>query len=103
MKIVFFGTPPFAATLLQAVLEHGFEVSAIVTKPDTQQGRPQKKSLPNVKEMALAYAPHIPLYQPAIVSSPEFTPTLAATNADIFLVVAYGEIIKQHLLDMPRL
>lgn len=103
MKIVFFGTPPFAAKLLKVVLDHGIEVAAIITKPDKPQGRSQKLLYSAVKEAALTYAPHIPLYQPEFVSAPEFAPTLAALDADIFLVIAYGEIIKQHLLDMPRL
>lgn len=103
MKIVFFGTPPFAATLLKAILDHGLEVVAIITKPDKPQGRSQKLQFSAVKETAMAYAPHIPIYQPEFVSSPDFAPTLAALNADLFLVIAYGEIIKQHLLDMPRL
>lgn len=103
MKIVFFGTPPFAAKLLKAVIDQGMEVAAIITKPDKPQGRSQKLQFSAVKETALSYAPHIPLYQPEVVSSTDFAPTLAALNADIFLVIAYGEIIKQHLLDMPRL
>jgi methionyl-tRNA formyltransferase len=105
MKIVFFGTPPFAAKLLKAVIDHGqgLEVVAIISKPDKPQGRSQKLQSSAVKEMTLAEAPHIPLFQPDVVSSPEFAPTLAALKADIFLVIAYGEIIKQHLLDMPLL
>lgn len=105
MKIVFFGTPPFAAKLLKAVMDQGqgMEVVAIISKPDKPQGRSQKLHFSAVKETALADAPHIPLYQPEFVSSPEFSPTLAALDADIFLVIAYGEIIKQPLLDMPRL
>ncbi len=103
MKIVFFGTPPFAAKLLKAVIDHGMDVCAIITKTDKPQGRSQKPLYSAVKEAALTYAPHVPLYQPEIVSSPEFSPKLAALNADIFLVIAYGEILKQPLLDMPRL
>lgn len=105
MKIVFFGTPPFAAKLLKALLDHGqgLEVVAIISKPDKPQGRSRKLQFSAVKETALACAPHIPLYQPEVVSALDFAPTLAALKADLFLVIAYGEIIKQHLLDMPRL
>lgn len=103
MKIIFFGTPPFAANLLKFLLENGKTISAIITKPDKPQGRSQKPLFPAVKEFALSHAPEIPLFQPEIVSTAEFLPILEAFNADLFVVVAYGEIIKQSLLDMPRL
>ncbi len=103
MKVVFFGTPPFAAKLLKALFNKGISVVAIITKPDKPQGRSKKLLFPAVKETALAHFPHLPLFQPEIVSAPEFIPTLAGFNADLFVVVAYGEIIKQHLLDLPRL
>ncbi|MBA3603356.1 MAG: methionyl-tRNA formyltransferase, partial [Parachlamydiaceae bacterium] len=103
MKVVFFGTPPFAAKLLKVLLEQGFSIVAIITKPDKPQGRSKEPLFPAVKETALLYAPNIPLFQPEFVSAPDFAPTLAQFDADLFVVVAYGEIIKQHLLDMPRL
>lgn len=103
MKVIFFGTPPFAAKLLKAVLDQEIEVVAVLTKPDKPQGRSQKPVPCAVKETILAYAPHIPIFQPDRVSSPDFASTLQAFNADLFLVIAYGEILKQHLLDMPRL
>lgn len=103
MKIVFFGTPPFAANLLKILIDKGIDIAAIITKPDKPQGRSHKLVPSAVKQLALEYAPHIPLYQPVIVSDSEFTPTLAEIQADLFVVIAYGEIIKQHLLDMPKL
>ncbi len=103
MKVVFFGTPPFAAKLLEVLLEEGISIIAIITKPDKPQGRSKQPLFPAVKETALLYAPNVPLYQPEFVSAPEFSPILAKFEADLFIVVAYGEIIKQHLLDMPRL
>ncbi len=103
MKVVFFGTPPFAAKLLEVLIEQGISIVAIITKPDKPQGRSKKPLFPAVKETALLYAPTIPLFQPEFVSAPGFAPTLAEFHADLFVVVAYGEIIKQHLLDMPRL
>jgi methionyl-tRNA formyltransferase len=101
MKIVFFGTPDFAAKILNTLLEQQFTVSAVVTKPDRPKGRSGSPVPGPVK--LLAQANHIPLYQPEIVSAPEFAPTLEAYKADLFVVVAFGEIIKQHLLDMPKL
>lgn len=102
MKVVYFGTPLFAAKLLKVLLDSGINIVGIITKPDKAHGRSQKLQPTAVKEIAQAYAPHLPLYQPEIVSSPEFAPQLQALEADLFVVVAYGEIIKQHLLDMPR-
>lgn len=100
-KVIFFGTPPFAAEVLQYLLEHGIEIAAVVTKPDRPKGRSGTPVATPVKEVALHQNPPIPVHQPKLVSDPNFAPTLKAYGADLFVVVAYGEIIKQHLLDMP--
>lgn len=76
---------------------------AVVSKPDRPKGRSGTPVPTPVKLVALNHQPPIPLYQPDIVSAPEFAATLQAYHADLFIVVAYGELIKQHLLDMPRL
>jgi len=101
MRIVYFGTPHFAADVLQYLLDHGVNVVAVVTKPDKPQGRSGTPVPTPVK--LVAERKGIPVLQPDIVSSPEHTPILAAFHADLFVVVAYGEIIKQHLLDMPKI
>ena len=103
MKVVFFGTPDFAAKTLDFLLHHNVSVAAVITKPDKPLGRSGRPIPTPVKQVALAQTPPIPLFQPEIVSALEFAPTLEAFHADLFVVVAYGEIIKQHLLDMPRL
>lgn len=103
MKVIFFGTPQFAANVLSYLLDNGIEVCAVITKPDRPQGRSSTPVPTPVKLTALAHQPPIPVFQPAIVSDPSFAPTISAFQADLFVVVAYGEIIKQHLLDMPRL
>jgi len=103
MKVVFFGTPEFAAKTLDFLLKNGVSVVAVVTKPDKPQGRSGKPQPTPVKQVALMHIPPLPLFQPVLVSNLEFAPTLEAFKADLFVVVAYGEIIKQHLLDMPRL
>lgn len=103
MRIVFFGTPQFAADVLSFLLEQGVEVVAVITKPDRPKGRSSTPVPTPVKQVALAQNPPLPLFQPPIVSDPAFAPTLMQFKADLFVVVAYGEIIKQHLLDMPRL
>lgn len=102
MKVIFFGTPPFAAHVLEYLLQHGVEIAAVITKPDRPQGRSAALVPTAVKQTALAWNPALPVYQPEIVSSPDFQPILEGYQADLFVVVAYGEIIKQHLLDMPK-
>jgi methionyl-tRNA formyltransferase len=102
MKVVYFGTPQFAAEVLQYLLDNGVDVVAVITKPDKALGRSQELQPTPVKTVALAHNPPVPLYQPPIVSDPTFAPILAQYDADLFVVVAFGEIIKQHLLDMPK-
>lgn len=101
MKIIFFGTPQFAANVLTFLMNHGIHVVAVVTKPDRPKGRSAIPLPTPVKLVAQAQS-SIPVFQPPLVSAPEFADTLAAFQADLFVVVAYGEIIKQHLLDMPK-
>ncbi len=102
MKIVFFGTPPFAARILQFLVANNIDIAAIVTRPDKPKGR-SLHTLPSaVKEVAGQVAPKVPLFQPLKASTPEFAEILRSLHADLFVVAAYGEIIKQNLLDMPR-
>lgn len=103
MKVVFFGTPPFAAQVLQDLFKAGIDVVAVVSKPDRPQGRSLTPVPTPVKIAAQSHNPSLPIHQPAIVSDLSFGPVLEAYRADLFVVVAYGELIKQHLLDMPRL
>jgi methionyl-tRNA formyltransferase len=100
MKIIFFGTPQFAAVILQQLIAEEFEIVAVVTKPDKPQGRSKELIPPPVK--LLAQSKNIPVYQPQKASVPDFAPILASYEPDLFVVAAYGEIIKQHLLDMPK-
>jgi methionyl-tRNA formyltransferase len=103
MKIVFFGTPPFAAEVLDHLMAHGVNVVAVVTKPDKPKGRSGDPVPTAVKSLVLQKYPHLPLFQPALISAPGESDILLPFHADLFVVVAYGEIIKQHLLDMPPL
>ncbi|CCB87255.1 MULTISPECIES: methionyl-tRNA formyltransferase [Parachlamydia] len=103
MKVVFFGTPQFAANVLSDLLNSHIDVVAVITKPDRAQGRSKQLVPTPVKQVALMQATPIPCFQPELVSAPEFADTLAAFKPDLFVVVAYGEIIKQHLLDMPKM
>lgn len=101
MRIVFFGTPQFSAEVLNHLLENGFDIVAVVTKPDKPQGR-SKELIPSpVKQLAISKG--IPVHQPLKASAPESASVLESFNADLFVVVSYGEIIKQNLLDMPKM
>lgn len=102
MRIVYFGTPTFAAEVLKFLIENGVEVVAIVTKPDRPRGRSGKPAFSAVKELATRNYPDIPLYQPDRASTSSFEEELRRFSADLFVVVAYGEIVKQELLDLPK-
>jgi methionyl-tRNA formyltransferase len=103
MRVIYFGTPSIAAHILENLLQHSVNVVAVVTKPDKRQGRDQKLAPSAVKEFLLRAYPDIPILQPAKISTEEYREKLQAFNADLFLVVAYGEIIKQSILDIPKL
>jgi methionyl-tRNA formyltransferase len=103
MKIVFFGTPQFAVPSLQRSLaQPDFQVLAVVTQPDKRRGRGNQLMPSPVKEVAIAH--QIPVWQPKrIKKDPQILEHLAALNADAFVVVAYGQILSQAILDIPRL
>ena len=103
MKIVFFGTSSFAAKVLTQLIQQGYEVLAVVTRPDRSKGRHLHPQPPPVKEIALQLKPGLPVFQPEKASVPEFAAILKPFEADLFVVVAYGEIIKKNLLEMPKL
>lgn len=101
MKIVFFGTPPFAARILEALLSSRHSVVAVVTQPDRPQGRKLQVQPPAVKQTLLEKGEKIPLFQPEVASTEEIASTLKKFSPDLFVVVAYGEIIKENLLSIP--
>ena len=101
LRIVFAGTPDFAARHLAALLSSEHEVIAVYTNPDRPAGRGKKLSAPPVKQLALEN--DIPVYQPENFKSDEAKQELAALNADIMVVVAYGMLLPQVVLDTPRL
>ncbi len=101
MKVIFFGTPQFAANVLEYLLQNKVDVVAVVSKPDKAKGRSSKLVPTPVK--VIAEKNSLPVYQPEKVSAQDFADVLPKYEADLFVVVAYGEIIKQHILDMPRL
>jgi methionyl-tRNA formyltransferase len=103
MKIVFFGTPDFAVPSLDRLLARSdFEVLGVVTQPDKRRGRGSALSFSAVKERAVHQG--LPLWQPErLKKDPETLEQLAAVGADIFAVVAYGQLLSPDLLAMPRL
>lgn len=103
MKIVFFGTPQFAVPSLEYLLSHpNFEVLAVVTQPDKRRGRGTQLTPSPIKTVALKHK--LPIWQPkSIKRNREILDELQATQADAFVVVAYGQILSQEILDMPRL
>lgn len=101
MRVVFFGTPPFAADVLTFLLKNQIEVVGVISRPDKPFGR-SRTPVPGPVRL-VAEAANIPHFQPEKVSSPEFLPTLKLFDADLFVVVAYGEIMNQAVLDVPRL
>ena len=101
MNIIFAGTPDFAASHLQALLDAGFNVIAAYTQPDRRAGRGKKLTPSPVKELASEH--DIPVYQPVTLKSEEAQQQFAALNADLMVVVAYGLILPKAILEMPRL
>lgn len=101
MRVVFMGTPDFAVPSLQAVLDQGHEVCAVFTQPDKPKGRGHKLAPPPVKELAMEKG--LPVFQPATLREAAVQEQIAALGADVIVVVAYGKILPQALLDAPRL
>lgn len=103
MKVVFFGTPQFAVPTLERLLEHpDFDVLAVVTQPDKRRGRGNQTTPSPVKTVALAH--QLPVFSPQRVKKDVETLTLLKQlGANAFVVVAYGQILSQEILDIPSL
>ncbi len=101
MRIVFMGSPQFAVPSLQRLLESRHEVVAVVTRPDKPKGRGMALSPTPVKELALAH--NLPVLEPVKIKGTSFHEELAQFTPDIAVVVAYGHILPQAVLDAPRL
>jgi methionyl-tRNA formyltransferase len=100
MKIAFAGTPEFAAVALEAILAAGYAVPLVLTQPDRPAGRGMQLQPSAVKKVALAHG--IPVDQPEKLRAPEQRAVLAACAPDILVVAAYGLILPQPVLDLPR-
>lgn len=100
MKIVYMGTPDFAVAPLEAIIKAGHEVTAVVTQPDKQKGRGKEVQMTPVKECALKNG--IPVLQPVKIKEPEAIEELKKYPADIFVIAAFGQLLSEEILHMPR-
>lgn len=100
MKVVFMGTPDFAVPCLEALISNGHEVTLCVTQPDKPKGRSQVLTPPPVKVTALEK--NIPVFQPKSMKTEETYEVLKNACADVFIVVAFGKILPQSVLDIPK-
>jgi methionyl-tRNA formyltransferase len=100
MKIIFAGTPDFAVPALQALIDAGHQVSLVLTQPDRPSGRGMKLKPSPVKQCALANG--IEVFQPETLKDADVQARIAAEQADVMIVAAYGLIIPTAVLEMPR-
>lgn len=102
MNIVFMGTPEFAVPTLQMLIDEGHTISGVVTQPDRPKGRGNKETMSPVKELALKHS--LTIFQPERVRGDEaFYNDIKALNPDVMIVVAYGQILPESILNIPRL
>src|SRR5437763_10770271 len=109
LRIIYMGTPQFAVPALEAlirgrtpavVLPEGYEIVTVITRPNKPAGRGQEITFSPVKQTALTHG--IPVWQPGSFKRPENIAALAAYNAHLFIVAAFGQILPQAVLDLPR-
>lgn len=100
MRVVFMGTPDFAVSTLEAIINAGHEVLMVVTQPDKAKGRGKKVIYTPVKEKALEY--HIRVEQPEKVKEEAFVNLLEELNPDVIVVVAFGQILSERILNIPK-
>ncbi len=101
LRIIFAGTPDFAARHLQALIDSRHQVVAVYTQPDRPAGRGKKLKPSEVKQLALEH--ELPVFQPVSLKNEDAQAELTALNADLMVVVAYGLLLPQPVLDTPRL
>lgn len=100
MKIVFMGTPDFAVGALEALVEAGHEVVAVVTQPDKPKGRGKEMQMTPVKACAVKH--NIDVFQPVKIKTPEAVEVLRGYEAELFVVAAFGQILSKEILEMPK-
>jgi len=102
MRILFFGTSPFAVPTLQALLNSRHDIIGVVTQPDRPHGRGLQMAQSPVKKTAQAQAPAVPILQPERAKAKEFVEQVREMQPDALVVAAFGQILPQRLLDIPR-
>lgn len=100
MKVIFMGTPDFSVPCLEMLIKEGYEVPLVVTQPDRQRGRGHKVSFSPVKELALSY--DIPVFQPESLKNNELSGYLDEIKPDVIVVVAYGKLLPEYILNYPE-
>ena len=100
MRIVFMGTPDFSVPALKALVEAGHQVIAVVTQPDKPRGRGKEVQMTPVKIQAMEYG--IPVYQPAKVREASFVEVLQGLEADVYVVIAFGQLLPKAVLELPK-
>ena len=98
-KIIFFGTPEFAVSILDGLVTHNYDVIAVFTQTDKPKGRGNKVQMPPVKEYAQSHG--IPVYQPKTLRDDAVTAEISGMRPDMIVTAAYGKIFPQSLLDVP--
>src|SRR5256885_2907371 len=99
MRIVFMGSPEFALPTLQCLIDSEHEIVAVYTQPDRPVGRGRKLASPAVKVLAAQYG--LPVHQPKLISKPEGVEEMRKLSPDVGVIAAYGQILRQPLLDVP--
>ena len=100
MNIMFMGTPDFALISLETLAERGYNVTSVVCREDKPKGRGGQMAMPPTKEFALEKG--INVYQPASFKDGAFAKVLEQENPDIIIVVAYGRILPEYVLNYPK-
>ena len=100
MRLVFMGTPEFAVPTLRLLHASGYQIAGVFTQPDKPVGRSQQVTAPPVKQAALELG--LPVHQPAKIRPPEVFELLKSLAADAIVIVGYGKIVPQHIIDLPR-
>lgn len=100
MRVIYMGTPDFAVNTLEAVIKAGHEILMVVTQPDKAKGRGKKMMFTPVKEKALEY--NLPVAQPERIKEEAFIEELEQLNPDVIVVVAFGQILPERILNIPR-
>ncbi len=101
MKIVFMGTPDFSVPALEALIEEGHEIAGVVTQPDKPKDRGHEMKMTPVKEAAIKHNIK-DIYQPEKVKDESFVKILTQINPDVIVVVAFGQLLSQEILNLPK-